>query len=58
MIERLAVPVPEACELLGGIHRDTLYELMRAGLPSFTLGRRRMFSVEALRAWVAARAAA
>lgn len=42
MADRLAVPVAEACQILGGI-------------PSFTIGTRRLVSVDGLRAWVAAR---
>lgn len=48
----LAVSPAQAAEM-AGIGRTKLYELInQKEIPSFTLGRRRLIRVEALRAWL------
>lgn len=54
--EPLLVPVPEARRLLGGISARKLAQMVAAGeVPSARIGTRRMFPLDGLRAWVAAR---
>lgn len=51
--EKLTVSVGEAAKMLG-VSKGFLYPLILSGqVPSLKLGRRRLVSVEALRAWVA-----
>ena len=46
--------IEEARALLGGIARNTIYELMRtASLPSVVIGRRRFDSAESISAFIA-----
>ena len=48
-LEPEAVPVPEACRLLG-VKRSKLYELLADGsLPSLKIGKKRLIRVAALR---------
>lgn len=52
----LLVPEPEARRLLGGISRRKLALMVAAGeVPSTKIGTRRMFPIDGLRAYVAAR---
>ena len=47
--------IEEARALLGGIARNTIYELMKAGsLPSVVIGRRRFVSADSICAFSAA----
>lgn len=51
-IEKLAVSVPEAAELLGMCPK-TVYQLTRRqDFPAFKAGNRTIISVEGLREWV------
>lgn len=51
--EKLTVSVGEAAQMLG-VSKGFLYPFILSGqIPSLKLGRRRLVSVEALRAWVA-----
>lgn len=51
-MEKLAVSVPEAAELLGMCPK-TVYQLTRrADFPAFKAGNRTIISVEGLREWV------
>jgi excisionase family DNA binding protein len=53
---RRGYPIAEAGELLGGVSRGTVYKLIRAGeLKTFTIGRRRFVSDEAIAALIRAR---
>ncbi|WP_258307181.1 helix-turn-helix domain-containing protein [Gordonia paraffinivorans] len=52
MADKLIVPIPEACEMLGGISRALAYQLIDAGaLERVNIGRRAFItraSIEAL----------
>lgn len=51
-MEKLALSVPEAAELLGMCPK-TVYQLTRrADFPAFKAGNRTIISTEGLRAWV------
>ena len=51
--ERDALSVTEARERLGGISNGTIYELIGSGeLKSFTVGRRRFISRDAIREFI------
>ena len=51
--DREAYSVNEARQKLGGISRKTIYDLINSGdLVSFTLGRRRLISGNAIREYV------
>jgi len=52
----LAVGTRDAAKLLGLSERSIAELVARQEIPSFKLGGRRLFSVEALRAWIAAKA--
>ena len=53
--DREAYTVDEARQKLGGICRKTIYDLINSGdLASFTLGRRRLISGNAIRAYIRA----
>ena len=55
MEERFAVSVDEAAQLLG-VGRSTLWQLVTSGeIPSFTIGKRRLIPLDALRRWIAER---
>ncbi len=56
-MEPLAVSVPQAAKLLG-VTPPTIYAnlIHRAGFPVFSIGKRKLVSVEGLRRWVAERA--
>lgn len=55
MLHRELYSIEEARALLGGIARNTIYELMRtASLPSVVIGRRRFISAESISTFVAA----
>lgn len=55
MADRELYSIEEARALLGGIARNTIYELMRtASLPSVVIGRRRFVSAESISAFIAA----
>ena len=50
---RLLVPIPEACEALGGIGRTTLYEKVNDGdLEKVNIGRRGFITAASLLAYV------
>lgn len=54
MQDRELYSIEEARALLGGIARNTIYELMRtASLPSVVIGRRRFISAESISAFIA-----
>lgn len=54
MQDRELYSIEEARALLGGIARNTIYELMRtASLPSVVIGRRRFVSAESINAFIA-----
>lgn len=54
MQERELYSIEEARALLGGIARNTIYELLRtASLPSVVIGRRRFISADSISAFVA-----
>lgn len=54
--EPLLVPGPEARRLLGGISARKLAQMVAAGeLESAKIGTRRMFTLEGLKAYIAAR---
>ncbi|MGQ0430500.1 MAG: helix-turn-helix domain-containing protein [Gammaproteobacteria bacterium] len=54
MESRELYSIEEARALLGGIARNTIYELMRtAALPSVVIGRRRFVSAESISAFIA-----
>ena len=56
--EKLAMSVSETAAALG-VSRPTVYTLLhRQDFPSFRVGGRTLVSVDGLRAWVAAQAAA
>jgi excisionase family DNA binding protein len=47
--------IEEARALLGGIARNTIYELMRTGsIPSVVIGRRRFISADSISVFIAA----
>jgi excisionase family DNA binding protein len=51
--EPLAVSPVEAARLTG-VGRTTIYQALRSGaLPSMKIGKRRLISIEGLRAWLA-----
>jgi excisionase family DNA binding protein len=53
MAERLAYSITETAEALG-VSRDLVYDILRAGaLKSVRVGRRRLVSAEALKAYLA-----
>lgn len=55
-MEKIAVSVPEAAEMLGMCPKS-VYQLTRRGdFPAFKAGGRTIISVEGLRAWVLAQA--
>ena len=55
MQDRELYSIEEARVLLGGIARNTIYELMRtASLPSVQIGRRRFISADSISAFIAA----
>lgn len=55
-VQKLALSVPEAAKLLS-VSKPTMYALIhRDDFPSFSVGGRRLISVEGLRRWVAERA--
>jgi len=50
MIERAAYPLNEAAELLGGLHRGTLYNMKKRGELRFVkIGRRSMIPADEIR---------
>ncbi len=52
-MDKLAISFAEAAALLG-VSRPTMYALSRRdGFPVFSVGSRRLISVEGLRRWVA-----
>jgi len=54
MESRELYSIEEARALLGGIARNTIYELMKtASLPSVVIGRRRFVSAESISAFIA-----
>jgi Helix-turn-helix domain len=56
---RLLVPIPTACEELGGISRPTLYALVeKRELTKINIGRRGFITGESLAAFVSRRAEA
>ncbi len=56
MADRLTLSVAEAAQVLG-VSRPTVYALIRRGnFPVFSVGSRRLISVEGLRRWVAEQA--
>ena len=53
--ERELYSIEEARALLGGVARNTIYQLMRtASLPSVVIGRRRFVSADSVNAFIAA----
>jgi hypothetical protein len=52
--KRQLYPVPDACEILGGICPRTLWGLSspRGPIPSIRIGRRVLYSAEALQKWI------
>ena len=54
LIDRLAVNPREVAELMG-VSTPTVYNLLNKadGIPSFTVGNRRLIPVDALRSWLA-----
>ena len=53
-MERELYSIEEACRLMGGIAKNTLYRLLRSGaLASVPIGRRRFIAAEAIAAFVA-----
>jgi len=50
-IERIFYSFDEAQEFLN-ISHDTLYKLMKKGLPSHKIGRKRVFLIEDLIQWI------
>ncbi|WP_426572151.1 helix-turn-helix domain-containing protein [Aquihabitans sp. McL0605] len=57
-MDRLAYPITDAAERIG-VGRTTLYGLIESGdLESVTIGRRRLVTEDALRAFLARRAQA
>lgn len=59
MLVRSLYSIEEAMQLLGGISRNTIYNLLRAGaLPSVEFGRRRLISQKAIDEFVASRTTA
>jgi excisionase family DNA binding protein len=51
--ERDAYPIEEARQRLGGIARQTIYDLINQGeLASITIGTRRLIPAESIRAFV------
>ena len=54
MQDRELYSIEEARALLGGIARNTIYELMRtASIPSVVIGRRRFISADSISAFIA-----
>jgi excisionase family DNA binding protein len=52
--QRRLVSIPEACELLGGVSRTTLYGLVKRGeLTQARIGRRGFVTVESIDGYVA-----
>jgi hypothetical protein len=51
-ISPLALDIGEFCKAAGNISRDLFYELMRQGLPTIKLGRRRLVLVQDAEAWL------
>jgi excisionase family DNA binding protein len=50
---RLLVPIPTACEELGGVSRPTVYDLVNRGeLTKVNIGRRGFITGESLAAYV------
>lgn len=50
---RLLVPIPDACAVLGGISRPTIYELVkRRELVKVNIGRRGFITAESLNSYV------
>ena len=59
MLVRSLYSIEEAMQLLGGISRNTIYNLLRSGaLPSVEFGRRRLISQKAIDEFVASRTTA
>ena len=55
MQDRELYSIEEARALLGGIARNTIYELLRsAALPSVVIGRRRFIAADSISAFIAA----
>lgn len=53
MLDKLALSVTEAAQILG-VSRPTVYSLLaREDFPSFSVGNRRLISAEGLKDWVA-----
>jgi excisionase family DNA binding protein len=51
--ERLLVPIGEACEILGGLSRKTVWSMTKTGeLPCVRVRRRVLYSPAALQRWV------
>lgn len=44
--------INEACVYIGGVSRNTMYRLMKAGLPSYNIGNRRYFLISELDALI------
>ena len=51
-MEKIAISVPEAAELLGMCPKSVYQLTRRADFPAFKSGNRTIISVEGLRAWV------
>lgn len=50
---QLLIPVPNACETLGGVSRTTVYELVKRGdLVKVNIGRRGFITAESLAEYV------
>jgi len=53
-MDRELYSIEEACRLMGGIAKNTLYRLLRSGaLASVPIGRRRFIAAEAIATFVA-----
>ena len=51
-MEKIAISVPEAAEMLGMCPKSVYQLTRRADFPAFKTGNRTIISVEGLRAWV------
>ena len=51
-MEKIAISVPEAAEMLGMCPKSVYQLTRRADFPAFKSGNRTIISVEGLRAWV------
>lgn len=51
--QRLLVPIPEGCKVLGGIGPTTMYELIKRGeLTKVNIGRRGFITADSMAAYV------